>query len=159
MRNMLLAAVAAVAIAPAAFANGGQIAGVVTPECEVDDLFATQTFSAIKAGEQITDGMTLVCNDADGAEVVLRSSEGGLESDDFEDLEIEYQATLDWGTGSIVLNTGPASGNNDVQVSSTIPGSPDFVDGLTTTLTIVLQEDGEYAGGYSDTIIVDLLAQ
>ena len=157
MRNMLLAAVAAVAIAPAAFANGGQIAGVVTPECEVEDLFATQTFASITAGATITDGMTLVCNDADGAEV-LRSSEGGLESDDFEDLEIEYVATLDWGTGTLALDTAGAF-NNDVQASATIPGSMAFVSGLSADLTIVLSDDAAYAGGYSDTIFVDLLAQ
>ena len=157
MRNMLLAAVAAVAIAPAAFANGGQIAGVVTPECEVEDLFATQTFASITAGATITDGMTLVCNDADGAEVV-RSSEGGLESDDFEDLEIEYVATLDWGTGTLALDTAGAF-NNDVQASATIPGSMAFVSGLSADLTIVLSDDAAYAGGYSDTIFVDLLAQ
>lgn len=158
MRNMLLAAVAAVAIAPAAFANGGQIAGVVTPECEVEDLFATQTFASITAGATIVDGMTLVCNDADGAEVVLRSSEGGLESDDFEDLEIEYVATLDWGGTPLVLDTAGAF-NNDVQVSATIPGSMGFVNGLSADLTIVLSDDAAYAGGYSDTIFVDLLAQ
>ena len=160
-KALILAALPAVAIAAPAHAQtgGGQITGVVPAVCEVDDLFASISFPSMAAGQEINDGVTLRCNDADGAEVTLISSEGGLESDDNEDLEVEYTATLTGGTlaAPLVLDTTGAF-NNDVSASATVAGSEALAIGVSGNLNVTLNESAVWAGGYSDTITIQLTA-
>ncbi|MBD2840996.1 hypothetical protein [Erythrobacter rubeus] len=160
-KALIAAAIPAIAIAAPAQAQvgGGQITGVVPAVCEVQDLFASISFPDMNAGTTLSDGVTLTCNDVDGATVTLISSEGGMESDDNEDEEIEYQATLTSGVlaAPLVLDTTGAF-NNDVSASTTIAGSPDLAAGAAGTLEIELLESASWAGGYSDTITVQLTA-
>ncbi len=158
---LLAASVPAIAIAAPAHAQtgGGQMNGVVQPICEVNDLFGSVAFPSMSAGASINDDVVLQCNDADGAEVSLTSSEGGMESDDNEDLEIEYTATLTSGAlaAPLVLDTTGAF-NNDVSVTATIAGSTALASGVVGNLSVVLNETAIWAGGYSDTITIQLTA-
>ncbi|MGB3739360.1 MAG: hypothetical protein WA948_08410 [Pontixanthobacter sp.] len=152
----------AVSVPAAAQAGGGQMVGTVTPVCEVNDLFGTIAFDSLTAGASISDSVNLRCNDADGATVTLISSEGGLESDDNEDLEIEYTATLtnsaiDGGSVTLDLPLG-TQGDNDASASENASGSTAFATGVAGSLEVTLKETAVWAGGYSDTITVQLTA-
>ena len=157
----LAASIPAIAIAAPAHAQvgGGQMVGVVQPVCEVNDLFASIAFPSMAEGATISDGVTLKCNDADGATVTLTSSEGGMESDDNEDLEIEYLATLtsDALDADIELDTTGAF-NNDISASGNAGGSQALATGVSGTLTVELLDTAIWAGGYSDTITIQLTA-
>jgi len=163
-KAMFAAAIPAIAIAAPAQAQvgGGQMNGVVQPVCEVDDVFASVSFPAMVTGAEINDDVLLQCNDADGATVSLISSEGGMESDDFEDLEIEYTATLtsgaiDGGVLTLDLPLG-TQGDNDATATANASGSAALAAGVLGNLNVTLKEDGIYAGGYSDTITIQLTA-
>lgn len=153
-------ALALVSMPASAQVGGGQMNGVVQPVCQVDDLFASISFPSMTVGATISDSLRLRCNDADGAEVTLTSSEGGMESDDFEDFEIEYKATLTSAalTGPIVLDLPFVQGDNDASVTGTAPGSLALASGVAGTLEVELKESAVWAGGYSDTITVQLTA-
>jgi len=150
----IIAATAAIS-APASAGNA-IVQGFVSPVCEVsifdEDLYLA---SNMAAGDSIGTGMEFNCNDADGATVSMTSSEGGLESDDQEDLEVEYVATLTAGALTLVLDTGPFQGNNDETVDGVLPASGTPTAG---TLTVVLTDTAPWAGGYSDTISIDITA-
>lgn len=143
-------------LATPALAGNAIVQGFVSPVCEVsifdEDLYLADNMSA---GDTISTGLSFNCNDADGATVDMASSEGGLESDDQEDLEVEYVATLTAGALSLVLDTGPAQGNNDVSVSGNLAASGTPTAG---SLDIVLTDSAPWAGGYSDTISIDITA-
>ncbi|MGB5865219.1 MAG: hypothetical protein WBG95_13080 [Sulfitobacter sp.] len=160
-KALLAASIPAIAIAAPAQAQvgGGKMNGVVAPVCEVSDLFASISFPSMTAGSEINDGLSLQCNDGDGAEVTLTSSEGGMESDDNEDLEIEYTATLTSAAlaAPLVLDTTGAF-NNDVSASATISGSEALANGISGNLNVTLNESAVWAGGYADTITVQLTA-
>lgn len=147
---------AAAAFSTPAFAGNAIVQGFVSPVCEVsifdEDLYLADNMSA---GDTIGTGMEFNCNDTDGATVSMTSSEGGLESDDQEDLEVEYVATLTAGALSLVLDTGPLQGNNDVTVDGQLAASGTPTAG---NLTVVLTDSAPWAGGYSDTISIDVTA-
>jgi len=88
MKNVKIAAAAALVFGSMnAFADTNELAmsGSVAPHCNVSGL-TTFTFPALTAGASTTiSGVSLRCNDGDGAELSMTSSEGGLESDDVED--------------------------------------------------------------------------
>ena len=162
-KALLVASVPALALAAPAHAQvgGGQMNGVVQPVCQVNDLFASISFPSMTAGTSISDGVQLRCNDADGAEITMTSSEGGLESDDFEDLEIEYRAELSSGAisgGSVVLDLPFVNGDNDTSATGTAPGSLALAGGVAASLEVALKETAVWAGGYSDTLTVQLTA-
>ena len=159
-KALLAASVPALAFAaPAQAAGGGQMNGVVQPVCQVNDLFASISFPSMTTGASISDSVELECNDADGAEVTLISSEGGLESDDQEDLEIEYTAVLNTPVVSVTLDLPLGTqGDNDASATGTAPGSPALAAGVSGSLDVTLKEDALWAGGYSDTITVQLTA-
>jgi len=163
-KAMIAASLPAIAIAAPAHAQvgGGQMNGVVQPVCEVDDVFASVSFPSMNAGAEINDDVLLQCNDADGATVSLISSEGGMESDDLEDLEIEYTATLtsvalDAGSLELALPVG-VQGDNDATVTGVASGSADLAGGVIGNLNVTLTESAIFAGGYSDTITIQLTA-
>lgn len=151
---VLIAATAA--ISTPAFAGNAIVQGFVSPVCEVavfdEDLYLADNMSA---GDSIGTGLEFNCNDTDGATVSMTSSEGGLESDDQEDLEVEYVATLTAGALVLVLDTGPAQGNNDIGVDGQLPASGAPTGG---NLNIVLSDTAPWAGGYSDTLSIDITA-
>jgi len=162
-KALLAASVPALAVAAPSHAQvgGGQMNGVVQPVCQVDDLFASISFPSMTAGTSISDNVRLRCNDADGAEITMISSEGGLESDDQEDLEIEYRAELSSPAisgGSLVLDLPFVQGDNDTSVTGTAPGSIALASGVAATLDVTLKETAVWAGGYSDTLTVQLTA-
>ena len=159
MKKVLLAtlpvALFAASAAPA-LAGNAIVQGFVSPVCEVsiaiEDLYLGDQMTA---GTSIGTDVTFNCNDTDGATVSMTTSEGGLESDDQEDLEVEYVATLTAGALLLVLDTGPVQGNNDKTVDGILPAS-----GVPTvgSLDIVLTDSAPWAGGYSDTISIDIVA-
>lgn len=147
---------AAAAISSPAFASNAHVSGFVSPVCEVsidfEDLYMADN---LVAGATVGTPLSFDCNDTDGATVSMTSSEGGLESDDQEDLEVEYVATLTAGALTLILDTGPAQGNNDVGVDGQLPASGTPTAG---TLNVVLSETAPWAGGYSDTLSIDITA-
>ena len=172
MKKVLLVSAAALvsAVSAPASANvgGGQITGVEPVVCEVEDLFASLAFDTLTTGASINDNMTIRCNDADGATVRLRSAQGGLQSDDgtftgltdLEDRTIDYIATLAINNGpTIILDTTTFLEFDDVSSEDDLPWSPGLASGLASTLEISLSESATFAGGYSDTIFVDVQAR
>ena len=148
---------ATAAISTPAFAGNAIVQGFVSPVCEVsifdEDLYLADSLSA---GDSISTGLSFNCNDADGATVSMTSSEGGLESDDQEDLEVEYVATMTAGALTLVLDTGlGGQGNNDVTVDGHLDASGTATAG---NLEVVLSDTAPWAGGYSDTISIDITA-
>jgi|GEM_PF-3666606 len=159
MKKVLLATLPVAFMAASAVpasAGNAIVQGFVAPVCEVDidveDLYLADN---LIAGTSIGTAVTFNCNDTDGADVSMTTSEGGLESDDQEDLEVEYVATLSAGALNLVLDTGPVQGNNDKTVSGTLPASGTPTVG---SLTVVLTDSAPWAGGYSDTISIDIVA-
>lgn len=145
------------AIATPAMAGNAIVQGFVSPVCEVniitEDLYLADNMSA---GDSVGTDLEFSCNDTDGATVSMTTSEGGLESDDQEDLEVEYVATLNAGALALVLDTGlNGQGNNDETVDGQLPASGTPTAG---TLSVVLSETAPWAGGYSDTISIDIVA-
>lgn len=159
MKKLILATVPVAlfaASAAPALAGNAVVQGFVSPVCEVsifdEDLYLGDNMTA---GTMIGTPLTFNCNDTDGATVSMTSSEGGLESDDQEDLEVEYVATLSAGALTLVLDTGPFQGNNDETVDGQLPASGTPTVG---SLDIVLTDSAPWAGGYSDTISIDIVA-
>jgi len=158
MKKLILKAapVAIIAVLAAVPASAGNthLSGFIDEVCEAtvvdNDLWLSGN---VVAGAMIDTDVTFDCNDHDGATVTLTSTEGGLESDDDEDLEVEYVATLTAGPMTIVLDTGLTTNVNDISESGQLPNSSP--DG---NLSIVLSGSAPWAGGYSDTIQVDIAA-
>ena len=100
------------------------------------------------------------CNDGDGATLRVQSSEGGLESDDNEDLSIEYNATATIGATTVVLITDPGVGTNDQFEEESIPGGAALAGapGLGGNMVVTLLDTPVFAGGYQDTISLNLTA-
>jgi len=134
--------------------------GQVDEICEVNIGSSSLDFGINpQAGDALVSDVSLRCNDGDGATVRVQSSEGGLESDDNEDLSIEYTAALAAGAVSVVLETTPGVGNNDEFEEVTLDGSLDLARGIGGTLTVTLLDTPVFAGGYSDTLSVDITPQ
>ena len=143
-------------------ASDTQLIGTVAAVCEAQVGAALLLDFGINpiAGDSVTDDVDIQCNDADGAEVELRSAEGGLESDDNEDFSVEYTATLDEATTGIALSltTSPGVGLNDENVTQNISGSMALANGVTAALEVTLNDTPFWAGGYSDTLSVEITA-
>jgi len=157
MKKLILAAAPAVLLAATAVpANAGNthLSGFIDEVCEAtvvdNDLWLS---SNVVAGATISSGVEFECNDHDGATVTMTSTEGGLESDDDEDFEVEYVATLTAGPMVIVLDTGLTTNVNDISETGQLPNSSP-----NGSLDIVLSDSAPWAGGYSDTIQIDIAA-
>lgn len=158
MKKLILAAAPAALIAVFAAspvsAGNTHLSGFIDEVCEAvvvdNDLWLSGN---VVAGATIGTDVNFDCNDHDGATVTLTSTEGGLESDDDEDFEVEYVATLVAGPMSIVLDTGLSTNVNDISETGQLPNSSP-----NGTMTIVLSDTAPWAGGYSDTIQVDIAA-
>lgn len=165
MRNMLMAGAASVALlgATQVMAQSAQMSGFVQPVCEVTGLDTALAFASMTAGQEVNDDdINISCNDGDGATLVLRSSEGGMESDDNEDLSIEYTAVLESPAIPelpLSLTTTTGVGLNDEFASVEVAGSPALaIGGVAAALTVTLNDTAAFAGGYSDTISVEVTA-
>lgn len=176
MKMISTSLVAVALFAPVAFAAGPsstQVNGFVSGVCEINGLSPLSFSTLVSGATTPTQNLTLKCNDADGAEVTLTSTEGGLESDDVQGIldvgsdggEVDYVATLASGAlnTSVVLDT--RSGNfgeifdNDKSKTETANGSSSLAAGVPATLDVELKEDALWAGGYSDTLQVSVTAQ
>ncbi|PFG58202.1 hypothetical protein ATG66_0743 [Vibrio sp. ES.051] len=136
-----------------------QLVGFVSPVCEVTGL-STQLidFGNVSQIQNISvGGLSMKCNDVDGATVTLTSAEGGLESDDNEDFALKYDATFNpSGLPSFTLNAPGGPGLNDVSVSNAYGGSGSLATGVAATIDIATTETSPWAGGYSDTLTVNI---
>ena len=159
--TLLLAALAAVISSPS-WSSDTQLIGTVESVCE-----ATVNSSLLmdfgidpQAGDSVSQNLSIQCNDGDGATVELRSAEGGLESDDNEDMSVEY--TADLVAAPIALNlsltTSPGPGLNDESVAQTIAGGVALASGTAATLDVTLSATPVFSGGYSDTLSVEITA-
>lgn len=145
-------------LSTAAQADDVHLIGDVNPFCElgIEPGFDEEMdFETPIAGDSLDLGWVYRCNDFDGATVRMTSTEGGLESDDVEDLEIEYVATMTLGAFALALDTGVSTNVNDIEVEGDIGGSNTPVFG---NLNVTLSDSAPYAGGYSDTLQVDIEA-
>ncbi|UPR37236.1 hypothetical protein ITG09_18560 [Vibrio cyclitrophicus] len=136
-----------------------QLVGFVSPVCEVTGL-STQLmdFGNVSQIQNLSvSGLNMKCNDVDGATVTLTSAEGGLESDDSEDYALTYDATFNpSGLTPFTLNAPGGPGLNDVSVSNSYAGSGALATGVTASIDIVTTETSPWAGGYSDTLTVNI---
>ena len=164
MRKLFLAGVASLALsvsATSAMSADTQLAGFVTPVCEVDISSLLLDFGVDPvSGDIAASDVDVQCNDIDGATIQLRSAEGGLESDDFEDFNINYTATLFEAASGIDLTliTVGGVGPNDQTAEQVVPGSVALRDGQIAELTVELNGTPTWAGGYSDTLSVEITA-
>lgn len=163
MKKLTLSAAIATAIfGVQAHAGPGdvQLVGFVTPICEVTGL-STQLidFGDVSQIQNVSvSGLNMKCNDVDGATVTLTSSEGGLESDDDEDFALKYDATFNPGGGlsSFTLNAPGGPGLNDVSATQSYAGSGSLATGIGASIDIATTETSPWAGGYSDTLTVNI---
>lgn len=164
MKNLIKMSV----IAAGMFAFGSaqaantQLSGFVEAVCEVTGLASNFNFQGGEAGTVLIDiPVGIQCNDGDGAVVELRSSEGGLESDDNEDLNFDYRARVfSPGIGlDLTLVTPDGVGPNDQSVTADVAGSVALAGGVNAALGVTLLDDLVFAGGYSDTLALDITAQ
>ena len=161
LTKLTLVAVALFTVGNAQAANT-QLSGFVAPVCEVTGLASQFDFGAPQAGETLIDVPVFFrCNDGDGAFVELRSSEGGLESDDNEDINYDYTAQVAAPEAglNLSLTTADGIGPNDQSVTAELGGSAALAGGVTGGLRVTLNETPVFAGGYSDTLAVDITAQ
>ena len=164
MRKLFLAGVASLALAASAtsaMSADTQLAGFVTPVCEVDISSLLLDFGVDPvSGDIAASDVDVQCNDIDGATIQLRSAEGGLESDDFEDFNINYTASLFEAASGIDLTliTVGGAGPNDQTAEQVVPGSVELRDGQIAELTVELNGTPTWAGGYSDTLSVEITA-
>lgn len=153
------AAVTAVLATPIHAAPGDvQLTGYVAPVCEVSGL-NTQIldFGSVVSTQTVSANLNIKCNDADGASVTLTSSEGGLESDDNEDFALKYTATFTpTGLGTLTLNAPGGPGQNDVKANKSYPGSTLLAGGVPAVLEVSTIDTSPWAGGYSDTLTVNI---
>ena len=156
MRKSIIAAVAgsALLISGSALADGVAIGGSVALVCEITNLDTNQDFGSMAAGASISDPFELQCNDADGATLELGSAEGGMRSDDNTSTTIDYVADISKGGTSILSHT--ASGGTLDQSSTTTINFTPMAEAHMLTATLLSSADE--AGGYSDTIFVNLTA-
>lgn len=159
--TMCAAAVTVVLSSQVSAAPGDvQLVGFVSPVCEVSGLF-TQLLdfgSVVSSGQSVSTNIGLQCNDVDGATVTMTSAEGGLESDDDEDFALTYDATFAPGGGlsSFTLSAPGGPGLNNVSADHSYGGSSTLAAGTTGTLSVVTTEGSPWAGGYSDTLTVNI---
>lgn len=153
------AAVTAILVSPAHAAPGDvQLVGYVSPVCEVSGL-STQLvdLGLVTSTQSVSIPLGIQCNDIDGATVKLTSAEGGLESDDNEDFALTYTATFTpSGLTPLVLNAPGGPGLNDVSEEMSYPGSATLAVGVAATLDVATTETAPWAGGYSDTLTVNI---
>ncbi|MGB1236727.1 MAG: hypothetical protein ACPG4U_00875 [Pseudomonadales bacterium] len=164
--NKLLIAIASTTLLAtgSVFAGEAHMGGTITEVCKVEGLDTSLTFPSMSVGSTVVDNdVTLTCNDGDGAEITLTSSEGGMESDDVEDYNVNYEATLTHGLGApLVLVADGIAGNagiNDTSNSQQLNGSTALASGQLATLSVELTEQAVWAGGYSDTLSLDITPQ
>ena len=162
MRKLTLCAAAVTAfVASASHAAPGnvQLLGFVAPVCEVSGLNSQALdFGDVTSDhKQVNINMHMKCNDVDGATVTLISAEGGLESDDDEDFALTYDAVFTpTGLTPLTLNAPGGPGQNDVPASQTYGGSPNLATGIGASLVVTTTEAATWAGGYSDTLTVNI---
>ncbi len=138
-----------------------KLVGSVSPICELTGI-STQhmDFGDVSTQQTVTiDQLQMKCNDVDGATVTLTSAEGGLESDDNEDYALKYDAIFkpdhpDYT--SFTLNAPGGPGENDVSASKIYGGSRDLAVGIRASLEINTTQSSPWAGGYSDTITINI---
>ena len=164
---MGVTAVAVVLTAPAFAQTGGtQLTGQVQAICSVTDPLLDMEFASMTSSSSVSDNFSIQCNDADGATMKLQSSEGGLENDDNEDQVIHYVATIsgtDFGgltldTAALSGTTQAANGANDIFVTATAGGSTSLASGQSGFLNVSHSGGAVWAGGYSDTLTLQLTA-
>lgn len=167
MKKLLSTVAVASLLAVPAFAQGsGQITGFVQPICEVQDLFGQQAFDKLEIDETVEDNFTILCNDEDGPTLQLTSAGGGLRADD--DIGFDGTSIIRY-TAAVSVPDVPAfdlslttNGTPNASVSGTssdaaaaLLAAPGGVEG---TVLVTLREDAIWAGGYSDTIQLDVIA-
>lgn len=161
-KTFILTAVAAAALAVAGGASAQQqtnLGGSVAPICAVANLNPSLNFASIATGQQVSDQFDVRCNDVDGATIKLTSAEGHLESDDFEDQGVGYIANLSQGPIGLNLTLNATSGVNDISNTDNMPGSFTLAAGVNNAnFLATLTGNGVWAGGYSDTLTVDITA-
>jgi len=160
MKKFILAASAAALLSPAAFAQqaGGVISGHVDPICAVTDAFDDQQFPSMNQGAFQDDGFTVTCNDADGVRLQIISTENGMENDDNEDQVVNYEAELTIAGFNGTAQTDGPGGNDKVLFDEDFTFG-DLSGGASGTFGLTLLNTGLWAGGYQDTIQIQITAK
>ena len=160
MKKLLVLTAIATAFTGSAMAASVSLSGVVEPVCQISGVDTVNTFSALAVGHSLQHNITVQCNDSDGAEITLKSTEGLLESSDHEDQGIAYQATFKAGDFDFALiPTNWVNGDNDLTVTGTSPGSVALAQGVPGTLVLELLEEAVFAGTYTDTLQIAITAR
>jgi len=161
MRNFTIVTLSLTALfASAANAGDVQLVGYVPAVCEVTGLntqlndFGDVSGLAGTTASDIT--FNVECNDADGSTIQMISAEGGLESDDAEDVSLAYTATLAIASyPDLVLSAPGGIGTNGFNVAAAY-GTTGLVNGTAATLSFSTPGAAVWSGGYSDTLTVQI---
>ncbi len=109
-----------------------------------------------------TANLTMKCNDFNGAKVTMVSSQGGLEADDGipDDYSLSYKATFTpTGLPALEFTTPGGNGTNNLESNAmSYPGSLDLASGIAAVLEVTNIDTAPWAGGYSDTITMNITA-
>ncbi|AZG36671.1 MULTISPECIES: hypothetical protein [Shewanella] len=159
MRKITLVAASLTALF-ASTANAGdvQLVGYVPAVCEVSGLNTQlRDFGNVSGSANAANiGLTVECNDADGATIQMISAEGGLESDDAEDQSLPYTATLAIGAyPDLVLNAPGGVGTNGANVDASYSATG-LLGGAAGVLSFMTPGGATWSGGYSDTLTVQI---
>lgn len=164
MKKFSLSVIAMTTLFSAGIAQAGDVKlnGHVKPVCEIRGLTSSIVdFGDVSVIEQTgsVPNLTFQCNDYDGAKVTMISAEGGLESDDAEDLSLSYEAVLTIGNDIKTFNAPGGYNTNNHTETYTLSGSPDLAAGMAGKIDLKTTEAAMWSGGYSDTLTVAITAQ
>ncbi len=151
MKNLILVSALAVFTSGMAHAEDLNVGGSIASVCEVSNINPDATFPVFAKDQKKIIDFSLKCNDADGAEIKLISSEGHLQNADNEDEGIGYSAKLEAAPYSFTLDA--SSGINDTSFSQSHPGSETLAaGGVPGKIELTILEEPKYSGNYADTL-------
>ncbi|MDC4167914.1 hypothetical protein LDP52_04140 [Photobacterium damselae] len=164
MKKFSLSVIAMTTLFSAGMAQAGDVKlnGHVAPVCEISGLTsAIVDFGDVSTAQKTgsVSGLTFKCNDYDGATVTMISAEGGLESDDAEDVALSYDAVLTIGNNVNTFNAPGGFNTNNYTETYSLSGSATLAAGIAGQIELTTTAAAPWAGGYSDTLTVAITAQ
>jgi hypothetical protein len=145
------------------------IHGSVTPVCGVQ----INGGSEIDFGQDpkakdliILDGISVICNVKEGANVGMSSTYGGLRSSDDSDHTVDYSAWFQVLTGKgtrktagmICVNGKCGSSNIQTGVKNEFVAGAAHEGGVPAAIDVMLSEDIVFAGDYKDILVLEVAA-
>ncbi|MBB1406363.1 hypothetical protein J5X91_04665 [Pseudoalteromonas sp. K222D] len=157
MKKLIVLSAIAALTSGAALAENLNVGGAVASICQASTTGGSAVlFPALSVGASQTVGVSIKCNDPDGAIVSLTTSEGHLQNADQEDKGVGYWAELNAAPYALTLKA--MTGANDTSVVQDESGSAGLANGLSGTIKITIKQAALYSGTYADTLKLSIIA-